>query len=220
MICHTISLFFGVSVAQRLELMSKEPTANSCVKCSLSGLGCSRVLRGAIDDLAVRIQLVAVRGTHLANHILAREVRASVTTDALPTLSDFLEPRWWQQCFKAAANPQSGKEDDLHVTSARLFSDGNDIRLGGAGTHAIETLSKDIITNIHVMLILNFHKQLRKAFKREILAYSTTRNFVFDTADREKLVDYCIWRCVQQGSVWKEVSFPLAECDPPELEID
>ena len=73
MICHTISLFFGVSVAQRLELMSKEPTANSCVKCSLSGLGCSSVLRGAIDDLAVRIQLVAVRGTHLANHILARE---------------------------------------------------------------------------------------------------------------------------------------------------
>jgi len=61
MICHTISLFFGVSVAQRLELMSKEPTANSCVKCSLSGLGCSSVLRGAIDDLAVRIQLVAVR---------------------------------------------------------------------------------------------------------------------------------------------------------------
>ena len=166
------------------------------------------------------IQLVAVRGTHLANHILAREVRASVTTDPLPTLSELLEPRWWQQCFKAAANPQSGKEDDLHVTSARLFSDGNDIRLGGAATHAIETLSKDIITNIHVMLILNFHKQLRKAFKREILAYSTTRNFVFDTADREKLVDYCIWRCVQQGSVWKEVSFPLAECDPPELGID
>ena len=112
------------------------------------------------------IQLVAVRGTHQANHILAREVRASVTTDALPTLPDFLEPRWWQQCFKAAANPQSGKEDLLHVTSARLFSDGNDIRLGRAATHAIETLSEDIITNIHVMLILNFHKQLRNAFKR------------------------------------------------------
>ena len=54
--------FFGVSVAQRLELMSTEPTVNSCVNCFLSGLGCSRVLRGAIDDLAVRIQLVAVRG--------------------------------------------------------------------------------------------------------------------------------------------------------------
>ena len=98
----------------------------------------------------------------LANHILAEEVRASVTTDQLPTLSEFLEPRWWQQCFKAAANPQSGKEDLLHVTSARLFSDGNDNRLGRATTRAIETLSKDIITNIHVMLILNFHKQLRK----------------------------------------------------------
>ena len=108
----------------------------------------------------------------------------------------------------------------MHVTSARLFSDGNDIRLGRAATHAIETLSKDIITNIHVMLILNFHKQRRKAFRREILSYSTTRNFVFNTADREKLVDYCIWRCVQQGSKFKEVSFPLAECDPPELGID
>ena len=108
-----MSFDFGVAVAQRLELMSKEPTANSCVKCSLSGIGCSGVLRGAIDDLAVRMQFVAVRGTHLANHILAQEVRASVTTDPLPTLSDFLEPRWWQQCFKAAANPQSGKENDL-----------------------------------------------------------------------------------------------------------
>ena len=109
MIRHTIFLSFGVAVAQRLQFMSKEPTANSCVKCSLSCLGRSRVPRGAIDDLAVRIQLVAVRGTHLANHILAQEVRASVTTDLLlPTLSDFLEPRWWQQGFKAAANPQSG----------------------------------------------------------------------------------------------------------------
>ena len=58
-------------------------------------------------------------------------------------------------------------------------------RGGGAATHAaIETLSKDIITNIHAMLVLNFQKQLRKAFKREILSYSTTRNFVFDTAER------------------------------------
>ena len=57
-----MSFDFGVAAAQRLELMSKEPTANSCVKCSLSGVGCSGVLRGAIDDLAVRMQLVAVRG--------------------------------------------------------------------------------------------------------------------------------------------------------------
>ena len=60
---YAIQDFFSCrAVAQRLELMSTEPTANSCVKCSLSGLGCSSVLRGAIDDLAVRMQLVAVRG--------------------------------------------------------------------------------------------------------------------------------------------------------------
>ena len=38
------------------------------------------------------------------------------------------------------------------------------------------------------MLILNFHKQLRNGFKREIVSYSTTGNFVFDTADDERLV--------------------------------
>jgi hypothetical protein len=75
--------------------MSKGPNANSCIKCSLSGLGCSRVLRGAIDDLAVRIHLVAVRGTHLANHIIAEEVRAGATSEPLQNLSDFLEPKWW-----------------------------------------------------------------------------------------------------------------------------
>ena len=52
--------------------MQKAAAANSCVKCALSSLGCSPVLRGAIDDLAVRIHAVAVRGTHLANHIIAQ----------------------------------------------------------------------------------------------------------------------------------------------------
>jgi hypothetical protein len=200
--------------------MSKAPNANSCVKCSLSGLGCSRVLRGAIDDLAVRIHLVAVRGTHLANHIIAEEVCIGATSGPLPNLPDVLEPKWWQQCFKAAANPRSGKEDVLHVTSSRMFGDGDVIRLGGPGTHAIETLAKDIVTNIHVMLTLNFHKQLRKAFRRDILNYAARRDFVFDAADRERLVDYCIWRCVQQDSMCKEVNFPLAERDPMELGID
>jgi len=200
--------------------MQKDPSANSCIKCSLSGLGCSRVLRGAIDDLAVRIHLVAVRGTHLANHIIAEKVSAHATSEPLPSLPDVLEPKWWQQCFKAAANPRSGNDDVLHMLSARLFADGDVIRLGGPGRHAIETLAKDIVTNIHVMLTLNFHKQLRKAFRREILCYAARRDFVFDAADRERLVDYCIWRCVQQGSLCKEVDFPLAECDPMEFGID
>jgi hypothetical protein len=45
--------------------MQKAATANSCVKCALSSLGCSPVLRGAIDDLAVRIHAVAVSGLHV-----------------------------------------------------------------------------------------------------------------------------------------------------------
>ena len=56
-----MSFDFGVAVAQRLELMSKEPTANSCFKCSLSGIGCSGVLRGAIDDLAVQMDAIGSR---------------------------------------------------------------------------------------------------------------------------------------------------------------
>ena len=81
MICHTISLFFGVSVAQRLELMSKEPTANSCVKCSLSGLGCSRVLRGAIDDLAVQIDSVGSRERDAPGKSYSRTRSARVRHD-------------------------------------------------------------------------------------------------------------------------------------------
>ena len=121
--------------------MPKAPTANSCVKCSLSSLGCSLVLRGAIDDLAVRIHVVAVRGTHLANHIIAQIVSRTASSDVLPDLPDVFNHSWWQQCFKAAANPQSGKDDLFHTTSARLFAGGDIIRLGKPGTHAIETLS-------------------------------------------------------------------------------
>ena len=81
MICHTISLFFSVSVAQRLELMSKEPTANSCVKRSLSGLGCSRVLRGAIDDLAVQIDSVGSRERDALGKSYSRTRSARVRRD-------------------------------------------------------------------------------------------------------------------------------------------
>ena len=199
--------------------MPKAPTANSCVKCALSSLGCSRVLRGAIDDLAVRIHVVAVRGTHLANHIIAQLVSRTASSDLLPDLPDIFNHSWWQQCFKAAANPQSGKEELLNVTSALLFAGGDIIRLGGAANHAIETLSQDIVVNIRAMLTLNFHKQLRKAFRRDILCYAATRGFLFDAKDREKLVDYCIWRCVQQGSLFHEISFHMADYDPPEVGI-
>ena len=88
-----------------------------------------------------------------------------------------MEPKWWQRRFKAAANPQSGTEDVMHATSVRLFADGDAIRLGGPATHAIETLSEDIATNIHVMLSLNFHKQLRKALGAifcAVLQYETS----------------------------------------------
>ena len=199
--------------------MPKAPTANSCVKCSLSSLGCSLVLRGAIDDLAVRIHVVAVRGTHLANHIIAQIVSRTASSDVLPDLPDVFNHSWWQQCFKAAANPQSGKDDLLHTTSAKLFAGGDIIRLGRPGIHAIETLSQDIVVNIHAMLTMNFHKQLRKAFRRDILCYAAIRGFSFDANDREKLVDYCIWRCVQQDSLFDEITFHMADYDPPEVGI-
>ena len=195
-------------------------SANSSVKCALSSLGCSSELRGAIDDLASRIQIVAVRGTHLANHIVARVVQGTSSSEPLPPLPDVFNKSWWQQCFKAAANPQSGKDDILHNTSARLFSGGKIIRLGGAATHAIETLSQDIVVNIRVMLIMNFHKQLRKAFRRNLLCYAAIRDFTFEASDREKLVNYCVWKCVQQGSRFHEVSFPLEDCDPVDFGVD
>jgi len=195
-------------------------TVNSCVKCALSSLGCSPALRGAIDDLAVRVHIIAVRGTHLANHIISQLVRGTNKDEPLPDLSNFLEPKWWQHCFKATANPLSGKEGILHETAARLFAGSKCIPLGSAAKHAIETLSQDVVVNIRVMLILNFHKQLRKAFRRDILFYAALRGFEFEASDREELIDYCIWRCVQQGSLFHEVEFPLHNCEPPELGIE
>ena len=195
-------------------------TPNSCVKCALSSLGCSPALRGAIDDLAVRIHVIAVRGTHLANRVISQLARATVKDEPLPDLPNFFDPKWWQNCFKATANPLSGKQGILHGTSARLFAGGKCVPLGSAAIHAIETLSQDVVVNIRVMLILNFHKQLRKAFRRDVLCYAAMRGFDFEAADREELVDYCIWRCVQQGSRFREVEFPLHNCEPPELGVE
>ena len=194
-------------------------SANSCVKCALSSLGCSRVLRSAIDALAVRVHEVAVRGTHLANHVVASSVRTASSSDPLPEMPNVFEPKWWQQCFKAAANPRSGKPGVLQEASASLFVGSPRIELGSAAIHAIETLSKDIVVNVRVMLILNFHKQLRKAFRRDVVSWAAMRDFAFEKADREALVDYCVWRCVQQGSLFREVEFPLTHRDPEELGV-
>ena len=73
--------FFGVSMAQRLELMSKEPTASSCVKYSLSSLGCSRALRGAIDVLAVQIDSVGSRERDALGKSYSRRRSARVRHD-------------------------------------------------------------------------------------------------------------------------------------------
>ncbi|WP_353213449.1 hypothetical protein [Rhodovarius sp.] len=200
--------------------LSSATKANSAVKCAFSSLGCSAALRQAVDDLAVRMQLVAVRGTHLANHLLAGVLNASPGPGPLAAIPDVFDCSWWQQCFKAAANPRSGKPGPLCEASRRLFADGQVVRMGSAGTHAVETLAQDIRTNLQVMLILNFHKQLRKAFRRDVLCWTAARDFELETRDREKMVDYCVWRCVQQGSRFQEVTFPLEDCEPAELRSD
>lgn len=199
-----------------------QPSVNSCVKCALSSLGCSRKLREAIDELAVRMQKIAVRGTHLANHIIVDSIQKSGGLHApLVDLPLVLEASWWQKCFKASAQPQGRPrqhDGDEFLPHARtLFSGMEPIMLGKAATHAIETLSADIVTNIRVMLILNFHKQLRKAFRRDVLYWGGIKERLFEARDREALVDYCVNRCAQEGTIFKEREFPTGE--PPELRI-
>ena len=193
---------------------------NTSVKCALSSLGCARNLREAIDELATRVHRITVRGTHLANSIIAEIASAKPSGEALENIPDIFKASWWQQCCKASARAKATgnlANCSLHCKAQKLFHDLGVIHLGGSAKHALETFSNDIIVNINVMLILNFHKQLRKAFRREILAWCATsipQQPDFEPKIREAIVDYCIFTCVQQGSQFQIQEYPSEAPQP------
>ena len=75
----------------------------------------------------------------------------------------------------------------------------------------MENLAKEFRINLRVMLILNFHKQLRKAFRRDVLRWTAARDFELETRDREKIVDYCVWG-VGSGE-WAGTSGVTIKCE-------
>ena len=197
--------------------MTVNTAPNSCVKCALSSLGCSKALRAWIDDLAVKMQHIAFRGTHLANRVIVNALLESGNDGLLRDLPNVFDPKWWQHCFKAASDPRAaGKDEAISTLSRTLFADLSSIK-GPAVTHSIETLSRDVTVNVRVMLILNFHKQLRKSFKRDVVYWLKAARHELDTSVFEATIDYCMFRCVQAGSRAPRRAFP-SDASPAELQ--
>ena len=71
--------------------------------------------------------------------------------------------------------------------------------------------------NVRVMLILNFHKQLRKSFKRDVVYWLKVARHELDTSVFEATVDYCMFRCAQAGSRAPQRAFP-SDASPAELQ--
>ena len=135
-------------------------------------MGCSRALRDAVTDVVHRMHFITVRGSYIANAILADVVRNN-----LVDLPDVTSTTFWCQIFKSAGQPtvpdavagrQRCKWDErITQTAWRLFGSAepiSNLKL----TCFVSWLAKDAIPNVRAMVTLNFTTQVENGFMREV----------------------------------------------------
>ena len=155
------------------------------VKCSLARLGASPAIRQQIDIQVNRHHALALRGCHVATHTALRMLRAGTIpaiakqnrTGGTPNCCGTLKGRR-NICTKDAEIERSTQE--LFGTATPVDSDGS--------WPFVNELSKQTVTMVQNMLASNFHIQLNKAFRREVIIYEFFSRVNIDKKIRWRLV--------------------------------
>ena len=71
------------------------------VKCAWSRLGCTPVLRERVDDVLRRVHYIAVRGSHVANSIVADAMSCS---DLDSVCKVVFQQTWWYAVYAACGD--------------------------------------------------------------------------------------------------------------------
>ena len=144
--------------------VSGERTA--AVKCSLGRLRITPALRLAIESVAARLQILAARGSLIAAEAVTQ---ALLRGEVPPKISS---QTWWYNVLTEASlgKVRAATFPELRLAASKLF----------AGAETVDTrllwsfvsmLAKDMKTAAVNGLKANFHAQLSKAIRREVLLW-------------------------------------------------
>ena len=159
------------------------------VKCSLARLGARPEIRTEIDKQVVAHHALALRGFHVATHTALRELNAGNT----PPVFD---QTWWNRCFNCCGSLNGKrkactKDASIERSIQELFGTATPIKSDKVWPF-INELSKSAVTMTQNMLGANFHAQLEKAVRREIIIHEWTANTKLDKEVRWKLVQHFV----------------------------
>ena len=138
------------------------------VKCSLARLGASPAVRQQIDTQVIRHHALALRGCHVATHTALRMLRAG----SAPAITD---QNWWNRCFNCCGTLKGQrnictKDAEIEQSILELFGTATPVDSDRSWPFLNE-LSKQMVTMVQNMLASNFHVQIGKAFRREVIIY-------------------------------------------------
>ncbi len=155
------------------------------VKCSLARLGASPAVRQQIDVQVLRHHALALRGCHVATHTALRMLR----TGTVPAIAN---QNWWNRCFNCCGSLRGQrnictKDPDIERSIQELFGTATPVDSDRSWPFLNE-LSKNTVTMVQNMLASNFHVQLGKAFRREVIIYEFFSGVNIDKKIRWRLV--------------------------------
>ena len=155
------------------------------VKCSLARLGATPEVRRQIDIHVARHHTLALRGSHVASHTALRMLRAGAT----PAIT---EQNWWNRCFNSCGTLKGRrnmctKDPEIERSIQELFGTATPVDSDRSWPFVNE-LSKQTVTMVQNMLASNFHAQLGKAFRREVIIYEFFSGVTVDKKIRWKLL--------------------------------
>ena len=136
------------------------------VKCSLGRLRITPALRLAIESVATRLQILSARGSLIAAEAVTQ---ALLRGEAPPKISS---QTWWYNVLTEASlgKVRTSTFPELRRAASKLFAGAEtvDTRLLWS---FISMLAKDMKTAAVNSLTANFHAQLSKAIRREIVLW-------------------------------------------------
>ena len=135
------------------------------IKCSLGSLRCSQRLRTQIETVVDRFHALVLRGSLIATETALRELRAG----NVPHVNSH---SWWNRCFTACGSTRGRRapcaDASIETSFQHLFSSTPPVVMDYMWSF-IAQQGKDMVTATENMMVANFHVQIQKAFKREIL---------------------------------------------------
>ena len=161
------------------------------VKCSLARLGASGEIRKEIDKQVATHHALGLRGFHVATHTALKELNEG-------RVPDVFNQTWWYRCFVCCGTLRGRrnicKQDAaIERSIVELFDNTNALPIDSNYAYPfLNELSKSTVVMLQNMMASNFHTQLAKVVKREIIIHEWEKKITIDKDVKWRLTTYFV----------------------------